>query len=377
MPALFLLDMCCHLKEVGGIRYQLVKDSLMKPDPTCKDKCVYQKKSPLDGGFYCFRHGELFSKCLEKQEVTSDSSSTSTDLPSTETTSSINKEPVILITGGTDTSIYLRNNEIFNPFTRASCSLRRLPKALAFHTFDRGLACGGSHSDTRTTCMKWSPDTGTWTQSHTLRQWRYGHVSWATASGVYLIGSWWSPSTSEKVKLDGSVEEGFSLKYNTSFACSIPNPDDNEVIITGGNSTLKTVSVYSEAGWQRDLASLNQGRRDHACGSFVNGGKKFIMVIGGYAESWKNPLDSTEIFTDNVWRTVAAKLPAPMWRLRVATINNRVLSFGGRGNQSASDKILEFNQDTESWTVIGAMKEPRSSFALSVVSFDDYEKWCN
>ena len=110
-------------------------------------------------------------------------------------------------------------------------------------------------------------------------------------------------------------------------------------------STLKTVSVYSEAGWQRDLASLNQGGRyQHACGSYRNGGKKvnqivldftylidtfncqFLMVTGGVSRS--GHLDTTEIFSDNVWRTVAAKLPAPMYNLRVATINNRVLLFG-------------------------------------------------
>ena len=56
------------------------------------------------------------------------------------------------------------------------------------------------------------------------------------------------------------------------------------MIITGGmqtdengvqkNDALKTVSVYSEAGWQRDLTSLNQARTVHACGSYKNGGKK-------------------------------------------------------------------------------------------------------
>ena len=38
--------------------------------------------------------------------------------------------------------------------------------------------------------------------------------------------------------------------------------------------------------------------------------------------------DSTEVFSDNVWRTVVAKLPAQTNGLRIATINNRVLSFG-------------------------------------------------
>ena len=49
------------------------------------------------------------------------------------------------------------------------------------------------------------------------------------------------------------------------------------------------------------------------------------MVTGGYGGGY---LDSTEIFSDNVWRMVTAKLPSPMQGLRVATINNRVLAFG-------------------------------------------------
>ena len=68
---------------------------------------------------------------------------------------------------------------------------------------------------TMTSCVKWSPASGTWNQSHTLREKRHAHVSWATDSGVYLIGGWYSRNTTEKVKLDGSVEEGFSLKYDT------------------------------------------------------------------------------------------------------------------------------------------------------------------
>ena len=74
-----------------------------------------------------------------------------------------------------------------------------------------------------TTCVKWSPASGTWVQSHTLRQRRWGHVSWATDSGVYLIGGQISSKTSEKVMLNGSVVESFGLKYDTrlhfAFTC--------------------------------------------------------------------------------------------------------------------------------------------------------------
>ena len=52
------------------------------------------------------------------------------------------------------------------------------------------------------------------------------------------------------------------------------------------------------------------------------------MVTGGYSESSRSYLDSTEIFSDNVWRTVDAKLSAPKTGLRIATINKRVLAFG-------------------------------------------------
>ena len=44
---------------------------------------------------------------------------------------------------------------------------------------------------------------------------RFGHVSWATGSGLYLIGGYYSGKTSELVKENGTVEKGFLLKYDT------------------------------------------------------------------------------------------------------------------------------------------------------------------
>ena len=110
--------------------------------------------------------------------------------------------------------------EIYNPVTSKSCSLPQLPEAIYYHSQDGGLACGGykEASSMLNSCVKWSPASGTWIKSHTLRHPRGGHVSWATASGVYLIGGYHTESirTSEKVKLDGSVEEGFRLEYDTA-----------------------------------------------------------------------------------------------------------------------------------------------------------------
>ena len=122
----------------------------------------------------------------------------------------------VLISGGHN-GRYLQAVEIYNPASNTTCSLPKLPEARMYHTQDKELACGGfPGSHTMTTCVKWSSESGSWTQSHTLRHRRFGHVSWATEDGVYLMGGTSSSKTTELVKADGSVEDGFSLKYDTT-----------------------------------------------------------------------------------------------------------------------------------------------------------------
>ena len=114
---------------------------------------------------------------------------------------------VVLITGGSDR----KSSEIYNPVTKASCSLPQFAEVRAGHTQDGELACGGGVSN----CVKWSPDSGTWNQSHTLREARVAHLSWATTSGLYLLGGYNTRLTSEKINVDSSVVQSFNLKYET------------------------------------------------------------------------------------------------------------------------------------------------------------------
>ena len=66
--ASLLLDICCHVKVVGSVKYRLVKNHIMKLALTCDDcVCVYQKVSP-GGGYYCLEHGDLFSECLDRDQ---------------------------------------------------------------------------------------------------------------------------------------------------------------------------------------------------------------------------------------------------------------------------------------------------------------------
>ena len=60
---------------------------------------------------------------------------------------------------------------------------------------------------------------------------------------------------------------------SSSKGCVIPDHENGEVIITGVRFGYK-VTVYNEAGWQRDLPNLQYSRTDHACSSFTHLGEK-------------------------------------------------------------------------------------------------------
>ena len=93
------------------------------------------------------------------------------------------------------------------------------------HTQDGGLLCGGDDTfnshDQKTNCLMWWPVSGTWNQSHTLSEERWSHVSWTPdpRMGTYLMGGFGnvaSTRSTELVKPDGDVEQGFNLKYDTT-----------------------------------------------------------------------------------------------------------------------------------------------------------------
>ena len=123
---------------------------------------------------------------------------------------------VVLISGGYWSSS-TATVEIYNPATNTGYSLPQSFEARYWHTQDGGLVCGGGAAAGHSpfSCDKWNSDSGTWTQSHTLRHVRQAHVSWETENGVYLMGGWHSKNSTELVKKDGTVEDGFSLKYDT------------------------------------------------------------------------------------------------------------------------------------------------------------------
>ena len=85
----------------------------------------------------------------------------------------------------------------------------------------------------------------------------------------------------------------FSINNIFSSTCGIPDPENKEIIITGGVYTRTKVSVYNEAGHQRDLSDLKQGRFwYHTCSMFVGNGGKKVKIF--YIQTHNHILSKTK-----------------------------------------------------------------------------------
>ena len=190
-------------------------------------------------------------------------------------------EKVVLITGGDnkwDKNATSHSAEIFLPNSPDNpCILPDLPDKYVAHTQDGGMICGGVF--TKNTCRQWSPIEGNFPEKpvHEISG-RYLLVSWTPVSEneTFLIGGDGGQTSSTIVKpgiLDGIP--GFKLKDPLAGACSIPDPETDTVIITGGNDDNngspmnKRTAVYNENGFVEYFGDLNHPRFLHGCTSFI------------------------------------------------------------------------------------------------------------
>merc|ERR1719295_461938 len=171
-------------------------------------------------------------------------------------------EVALIISGGEPQDSAGNSVEVFVPSTGQHCQLPDLPGAWRdVHTMEEMTVCGGV--DTERSCLTLID--GTWQTTTTLLEERFHHSSWASPSGVILLGGSYSSSrTSERIQEDGTSVSGFPLEYDLHDACAINL--GSTVIVTGGDDSfypINRVSEYSETGFTRDLPELQQSRLGH------------------------------------------------------------------------------------------------------------------
>merc|ERR1711971_875392 len=114
-------------------------------------------------------------------------------------------------------------------------------------------------------------------------------------------------------------------------------------------------------------------------GSFISSGRLMFLVTGGCGSSEMWNYETTETFDPSVgsWVLTEAKLPRPVYEPRAATINGRVLIFGGCDTDlNTFDDILEYVPEEDTIIPVGNMIETRYNHAVSVVPAEDYLQWC-
>jgi len=265
-----------------------------------------------------------------------------------------------------------------------------MPVARHHHSLDEKTVCGGTHEGTEvpdegipadqdivtpatqpTSCLTLTDD-GTWETTTTLLlEQRWWHSSWASPSGLILMGGGKSKNTTEKINEDGTSSYSFPLEYNTHYACAINL--GSSVILTGGQSPRTRVTEYNEAGFVRNLPDLLEGRETHGCGYYTDddGTKTYIVTGGRSASSHQTSISSTELLveTASAW-VFAGELPTPRHGLHGANIDNKIFITGGHSVFGFYDEILEFDPLTGEWLVVANMFQPKFYHAVSVVNFD-------
>ena len=122
--------------------------------------------------------------------------------------------------------------------------------------------------------------------------------------------------------------------------------------MTGGVETLTRATVYTDAGFLRDLPPLNHERHNHGCGHYVNQDldtvsthrntthdeclvtlplHQVLLVAGGIVAS--TYLASTEVMAvDSSWAgrgwADVGQLPSPRHGLRGVSLNNDIIMTG-------------------------------------------------
>jgi len=188
----------------------------------------------------------------------------------------MNKEKAILVVGGFREDS--KSVEAIKSDGTPLCALPDLPAERFSHTADDGLICGDYNA--QKSCLKY--EAGKWVEfGWKLLQKRQLHVSWKRPDGeVQLMGGFENESSrTTEVVTDSGSKQGFPLKHDTKGACAIKLKDI--VVITGGNTSMATVTSYDMDGWLMNLPDLNTGRSLHGCGHYRNDAGEMVQFGTG------------------------------------------------------------------------------------------------
>ena len=117
--------------------------------------------------------------------------------------------------GGSSGGSVLDIMELFNPINETNCVVTgKRDQPRHYHTGDGNIVCGGQGNDGDYISSCYNVATG---DTINLLNGRYGHTSWSTDAGIYLLGGWPSSTVGRTTELvtGDTTQAGFGLQYDT------------------------------------------------------------------------------------------------------------------------------------------------------------------
>jgi len=361
---------CCEEKIVNGITYLLVDNPDLKPDPICINDCIYQVEND-PSTFFCFKHGMYEPECVDLN----------TTPPQIETTES----DAIIVTGEWKNELLYANGTKF-------CELPDFPERRTGHSQNGLTTCAGNNvivnnsAEIYTSCFTLKD--GGWTDNEvSLLGNRTFHVSFLRPDGkIQLMSSSRQSSiedgkSTEVVDLNAKTSvPGYDLNYDHGSAriygpCAI---QPGEYVVLTGNEN----EVYDINGFVETLPSLNTPREGHGCGHYKNNDNEVVFLVTGGRDTNLKTLDTTELLIEGAasWIISEKKLPTGRSILVGVSINNKIFMTGGIDDSVVTagflDEVIEFNTDTEEWSLVDNMREGRRGHAASIVDINIAEQFC-
>jgi len=278
----------------------------------------------------------------------------------------------IIVTGQGENELLYSNGTKF-------CKLPDFPENRAGHSQHGLTTCAGSngYNDAHTSCITLTD--GGWTDNEvSLLDKRKYHVSFVRPDGKIQLMSGQSPTiqnakSTEIVDLKAKTSvPGYDLINNFyGSRCGI-QPGDF-VVATGYEN-----EVYDINGFVKSLPSLNTPRDSHGCGHYINNENQVVyLVTGGWIGEY---LDSTELLIEGAasWIISDKKLPTGRLDMVGISINNKIFMTGGIDDYTSGflDEVIEFNTDTEEWSLVENMRDGKRLHATSVVDINIAKQFC-
>ena len=124
---------------------------------------------------------------------------------------------LVLVTGGRGESGRLDSVELLNMDGTWNCPMPTMPEPRMGHTQTGPVACGGSGTAVRSSCVTFFSGGDDWVKTHNLTQDRRYHSAWASPRGVMLMGGFdhSSKTTTNILTENRDTIPSFTLDHET------------------------------------------------------------------------------------------------------------------------------------------------------------------